>query len=729
MIQTLQQIIATLTAMVMALSGQVGNLSKSISPASQLAQVSPTATLTLSPSSGSVSVGNTFTVSVILNTGGQNAYGTDINRLHFNPNILQVVDADSGTAGVQIAAGSLMPLTIINSVDNTGGTIQFSELANPGSTYNGSGTLATITFRAAAAGTSNVTFDFTLGSGTDTNVAGLGGDLLSSVGSGSYTGTVVDTTPPTISAISSSAITQTGATITWTTNENSDTQVEYGLTASYGNSTTLNSSLVTSHSAALSGLSAGTSYHYRVKSRDAAGNLATSADNTFATTDTTAPTTPGTPSLSVVSSSQINLSWTASTDNVGVTGYRVERCSGSATCSSYSQIATPSSNSYSDTGLTASTIYRYRVRAVDAAGNLSAYSTAANATTQAPTDVTPPTISSVTISGVTASGATITWTTNESANTQVDYGLTASYGNSTALNSSLVTSHSATLSGLSAGTSYHYRVKSADAAGNLAVSADNTFTTQTLPDTTAPSVPTGLSASATSQSQIQLSWSASTDPTGAGQIVSGVSGYQVFRGGTLLNTTASTAFLDSGLTPGTNYSYQVTAVDNAGNTSAKSGSVNATTPLLSLSVQRKVIVNLEGAPANKKNISGTIQFINPSNSSVAFQASITTDTSGAYTIDVPSGLPGSVTLKPVMLGYLSRLLTGVDLINTSVLNVNLPTLPAGDFNGDGLINSLDFSYMNTNWGTADALADINRDGTVNSLDFAYLSNNWLLTGE
>jgi hypothetical protein len=542
-----------------------------------------------------------------------------------------------------------------------------------------------------------------------------------------------------ISSISSSGITQTGATISWTTNETSDTQVEYGLTTAYGSQTALNSSLVTSHSATLSGLSAGTIYHYRVKSRDAAGNLATSADNTFTTlsaADTTVPSAPGTPSLSVISSSQINLSWSASTDPTvagqttsGLSGYRLERCSGSTGCSAFVQIATPSTTSYSDTGLSASTIYVYRVRAVDVAGNLSSYSASANATTQAPPDTTPPTISAITLSGVTTSGATISWTTNEAADTQVDYGLTASYGLSTTLNTTLSTSHSATLSGLSAGTAYHYRVKSRDAAGNLALSADSVLTTQNLPDTTAPTVPTNVTATPTSENQIQLSWTASTDPAGAGQTVSGVSGYQVFSGSTLLTTTASTAYLNTGLSAGTSYSYQVAAVDVAGNVSAKSSVVSTTTPILSLSVQRRITVTPEGAPTNQRNISGTVEFLDPLTNTKVYQGSFTTDSSGNYVIDVPSGLSPTVNFRVVILGYLSKIVTGIDLRNTSILNVSFPTSPGGDFNGDQLINSLDFSYMNSKWGLSDALSDLNRDGAVNSLDFAYLSNNWLLTGE
>jgi len=92
-----------------------------------------------------------------------------------------------------------------------------------------------------------------------------------------------DTTPPVISTISSSAVTQTTATVSWTTNEAADSQISYGVTTIYGSQTSLNSSLVTSHSISLTGLSANTVYHYQVLSKDAAGNLASSPDNSFTT--------------------------------------------------------------------------------------------------------------------------------------------------------------------------------------------------------------------------------------------------------------------------------------------------------------------------------------------------------------------------------------------------------------------------------------------------------------
>ena len=77
--------------------------------------------------------------------------------------------------------------------------------------------------------------------------------------------------------------------------------------------------------------------------------------------------------------SQVNLSWTASTDNVGVTGYLVERQDPGST--NFVQVGTSAGTSYNDTGLAAGSSYRYRIRAMNAAGNLSEYSGVASAAT------------------------------------------------------------------------------------------------------------------------------------------------------------------------------------------------------------------------------------------------------------------------------------------------------------------------------------------------------------
>jgi chitodextrinase len=97
--------------------------------------------------------------------------------------------------------------------------------------------------------------------------------------------------------------------------------------------------------------------------------------------DTTPPTPPSSATATAVGSGRIDVTWTASTDNVGVTEYRVERCQGSG-CSGFAQVATVTGTSYDDTGLLSGTSYSYRVRAADNAGNLSGYSNVVTAITE-----------------------------------------------------------------------------------------------------------------------------------------------------------------------------------------------------------------------------------------------------------------------------------------------------------------------------------------------------------
>ena len=146
------------------------------------------------------------------------------------------------------------------------------------------------------------------------------------------------------------------------------TQVATAATASYTDTTVVGS----------------TSYSYRVRATDLATNLSGYSNTASATTpaapDTQAPTAPGGLTATAAASTQVNLAWTAATDNVGVTGYLVERCQG-AGCASFAQIGTATTPGYTDTTVVASTSYSYQVRARDAANNLSPYSNAASATT------------------------------------------------------------------------------------------------------------------------------------------------------------------------------------------------------------------------------------------------------------------------------------------------------------------------------------------------------------
>jgi len=115
-----------------------------------------------------------------------------------------------------------------------------------------------------------------------------------------------------------------------------------------------------------------------------------------------------------------------------------------------------------------------------------------------------PQISSVAASNIQSYGAAITWTTNIAADSQVDYGTTTSYGSSSALDSRLVTSHTVTLSQLSAATTYHFRVRSS-AAGSQAISGDYTFST--APTSTTYAL-TASPATLSSGGLITVNWTA-----------------------------------------------------------------------------------------------------------------------------------------------------------------------------------------------------------------------------
>ena len=151
------------------------------------------------------------------------------------------------------------------------------------------------------------------------------------------------------------------------------------------------------------------------------------------------------------------------------------------------------------TGAGTKTVY---VQFKDAVGN---WSTAAITDTIV-LDTTAPTISARTATNITSSSATITWTTNEAATSQVNYGLTTSYGFTTTLDSTLVTAHSVTITGLASNTTYNYRVRSRDAAGNESVSANSTFVTAAGADTVAPTVQSINRVGPTPTNATSLSW-------------------------------------------------------------------------------------------------------------------------------------------------------------------------------------------------------------------------------
>lgn len=115
-----------------------------------------------------------------------------------------------------------------------------------------------------------------------------------------------------------------------------------------------------------------------------------------------------------------------------------------------------------------------------------------------------------------------------------------------------------------------YTLSASNSQGSVNANTTITVTAPPLPDTTPPSTPTNLIAAAISSSQINLSWTASTDAVG-------VTGYKIYRGGTQIGTSTSNGYSDNNLSPSTSYFYTVQAYDAASNISSQSSSVSATT--------------------------------------------------------------------------------------------------------------------------------------------------------
>jgi chitodextrinase len=382
--------------------------------------------------------------------------------------------------------------------------------------------------------------------------------------------TPTDVTAPTISAITTSGITTGGATISWTTNENSDTQVEYGLTTSYGSQTTLNPTLLTSHSVTLSGLTASTTYNFRVKSKDSAGNLAVSSNQTVTTLplpDTTAPTISNVV-ISSVTANSATVTWTTNENSDTQVDYGTTTGYGSQTALNTTLSTT---HSASLTNLSSGVTYNLRVRSKDASGNLatSVNYTFTTTTPAPPADTTAPVISNITTSNLTTSSIQIGWNTDESASGYVAYGTTASYGLTSPVDSTLKTSRTITLSTLKRNTTYNYQVVSTDASGNIARSANRTFTTPSR----LSKPPKTATLTATNGSVI-LTWS---DPKDNNNDI-----YELWRGVLIMRSTAgfiqvpdkttaladvpsaTKTYRDTTVTAGTTYYYSVFTYDDQG---------------------------------------------------------------------------------------------------------------------------------------------------------------------
>ena len=210
-------------------------------------------------------------------------------------------------------------------------------------------------------------------------------------------------------------------------------------------------------------------------------------------------------------------------------------------------------------------------------------------------DTTPPTAPTLSASGTTLTTTNLSWSgaTDNVAVTGYDV-----YKDGVFLASTASTSYTA--SGLANSTTYSFTVKAKDAAGNVSPSS-NAVSVTTLtpaPDTTAPSAPT-LSASGTTFTTTNLSWSVATDNVA-------VTGYDVYKDGVFLGSTASTSYAVSGLTASTTYAFIVRAKDAAGNVSADSNTASVTTPTPDTTAPSVPTLSASGTTTTTTNLSWSV---------------------------------------------------------------------------------------------------------------------------
>ncbi|OCT13485.1 hypothetical protein A8709_17940 [Paenibacillus pectinilyticus] len=446
-----------------------------------------------------------------------------------------------------------------------------------------------------------------------------------------------DTTAPTAPS-SLTAPTKSNVTVDLSWSASSDNVAVIGYDV-YMNGTLIGSTSGAT-TFAVTGLTPSTAYSFTVKAKDAAGNVSAASNTLSVTTDagdTQAPTTPTNLTSPAKSDTSVSLSWSASTDNVGVTGYNIYNGStllGSTTGAS--------ATSYTATGLSTNTTFTFTVKAKDASNNLSAASNAVTITTDPAAnwvncagennpcnftgtkqvrygvtgsyvygtftntvmcsnngfgtdpavgqyktcdvnlaggsggDTQAPTApTGLSSPSKTTSSVSLSWTASTDNVGVTGYDI---YNGST-IAGSTTGATTFTVSGLTANTAYTFTVKAKDAAGNVSAASSglNVTTNAAASDTTAPTAPTGLASPSKTDTSVNLSWTASTDNVG-------VTGYDIYNGSTLAgSTTGATTFTVSGLTASTAYTFTVKAKDAAGNVSAASSGLNVTTNAASTS--------------------------------------------------------------------------------------------------------------------------------------------------
>ena len=384
---------------------------------------------------------------------------------------------------------------------------------------------------------------------------------------------VADTEAPSVPAeVKATDVTETTAKLTWSEATDNVGVAGYNV---YVNEAKVNDTLVTGTEYSLTDLTAATEYSVTVTAVDAAENESAKSEAVIFTTeaekDTEAPTAPTEVKATEVTETTAKVTWSEATDNVGVVGYNVYLNETKV------NDTLVTGTEYALTELTEATEYAVRVTAVDAAENESARSEAATFTTlkkEEPKDTEAPSVpTAVAAADITQTTAKVTWDASTDNVGVAGYNV---YVNEAKVNASPVTVTEYDLTGLTEATEYTVRVTAVDAAENESARSEAvTFTTleaEEETDTEAPTAPAEVKATEVTETTAKLTWNEATDNVG-------VAGYNVYVNEAKVNEelVAGTEFALTDLTEATEYTVRVSAVDAAGNESARSEATTFTT--------------------------------------------------------------------------------------------------------------------------------------------------------
>lgn len=363
--------------------------------------------------------------------------------------------------------------------------------------------------------------------------------------------------------LTTTAASQTQINLSWTDNSSNETgfKIERSPNGSTFTQIATVGANVTTY--ASTGLTASTTYYYRVRAYTNQNSAYTNVSS--ATTLTNIPSSPSALSANPVSYNQINLSWTDNADNES--GFLIERGTDGV---NFTQIYGTSANvtNFNDTSVSANTTYYYRVRAWNGYGN-SGYTNTASTTTP---NYIPPAPSSLYATSISQSQINLTWADNaiNEDGYKIEMGTSTSNFVQIASIGANTVSYSAT--GLNANTTYYFRVRAYNNGGNSSYSSISYATTWM----NVPVAPSSLSATAISQSQINLGWTDNSDNETAFLIERGTDGVNFsFIASTTFNSISYSN--TSGLSANTTYYYRVRAYHYLSGFSSYSNTASATT--------------------------------------------------------------------------------------------------------------------------------------------------------